>query len=365
MDNDRLFRLVEEYSAFGDHRTGTAPDLAACGWFFEQLEAIGATCERRNVVFDRFDASARLTSAAGEPIACEPVYYSALGSFETRDFAVAEVTSNAVGNPHALDQALGGDPSVPVVVAIDSPADMVRMPNRPIADCTGPAAVVVPADRASELDGAVLGFEAQLVPGICEASSAVLGPADGRPVVVTTPLSGWYQCAGERGTGIAVALDLVESLSADHRVTVVACSGHELAHTGLVVWLDDASELGTVPAGPVIHLGASVASLEPDGSGGRRFARRRAAHTIEALHLDDLVEPAGFVSTYDPRPWLGEGGTWRNYTQSPVLSFAGHSHWFHTPGDVPANSTSAEALGTASRAVRDAVHRFLEMVGED
>ena len=46
-------------------------------------------------------------------------------------------------------------------------------------------------------------------------------------VLITTPLTGWFGCAGEQGTGVAVLLDLVERF-ADRPLLVLATGGHEL-----------------------------------------------------------------------------------------------------------------------------------------
>ena len=42
----RLFRLVEEYAALGDHRTGTDVDRATVDWLVARLESRGARVTR-------------------------------------------------------------------------------------------------------------------------------------------------------------------------------------------------------------------------------------------------------------------------------------------------------------------------------
>ena len=87
-----------------------------------------------------------------------------------------------------------------------------------------------------------------------------LGEGDfSRPVVVTTPLSGWFHCAGERGTGIAIALELAEGLARSYPVMVVGATGHELDYLGAKRYLEGIS----IRPAAVIHLGASVAAGTP------------------------------------------------------------------------------------------------------
>jgi hypothetical protein len=204
-----------------------------------------------------------------------------------------------------------------------------------------------------------LTVEAQLVPGLCEASRAELGA--GPPVTVTTPLSGWFGCASERGSGAAIALDLVGRLSHSHTVTVLACSGHELDHLGLHAWLDDAAARGRVPPGPVIHLGASIASadggvLEP------RFVLQDSESSPEWIaELARAVSSANYHVATPADPWPGEGSNWRRQTPD-VLSFTGTGRWFHTAGDTPERATTPAALGLARDAVWDATETFLRHV---
>ena len=361
---DELLDLTTQYHDLGVHRTGTAPDLATADWFFGLLEDRGAALDRREVIFDRYDVSASLVDAGGEAIPTDAVYYEFLGRFEGTIGAgavdVSTTTQNGTGNATTWTPMLTERDRPLVVVVEDGPAGEVVMPNRAIGDCERPPAIVVPSDAAVRLDGATMTVDAQLVPGICEASSAVLG--DGPPVTITTPLSGWFGCASERGSGAAVAIDLAARLAETHTVTVVACSGHELDHLGLHTWLDDAEANGTVPPGPVIHLGASVAAAV-DGVLEPRIVLHDAAASPEwAAELAQLVEPAAYRTVAPEDPWPGEGRNWRPHTPH-VLSFTGAGHWFHTAGDTPARTVTAAALGTARDAVWAASSSFLRSVG--
>jgi hypothetical protein len=238
MTPDELFELTAHYHDLGEHRTGTGVDVATADWFFGRLADLGASLDRRQVSFDRYDVHTALVDAAGEAIACDAVYYEFAGRFEGTDLAVATARRMGTGNASTFDGLLAQRDEPLAIVIEDGPPGHVVMPNRPIGDCDRPPAVVVPSDAGERLDGATLTVDAQLVPGLCEASSAVVG--DGPPVTITTPLSGWFGCASERGRGAVLALDVVARLARSHTVTVVACSGHELDHLGLHAWLEDA-----------------------------------------------------------------------------------------------------------------------------
>jgi hypothetical protein len=83
------------------------------------------------------------------------------------------------------------------------------------------AAAAAAAPVTVRLEGAMRAGQGQNVIGRRK------GP--GKPVVISTPKSGWHQCAGERGTGIAIWLGLAQALAkrADLNLVVVCASGHE------------------------------------------------------------------------------------------------------------------------------------------
>ena len=357
MTPDELFARTKEYYDFGVHRTGTEADRATADWFFGHLHDLGATVERRQVAFDRYVAEATLVDRAGEAIPCEAVFYEFLGQFEGSDLAVATAPTRATGSATGFDGLLVDRSDPLVIVSEDGPPGHVVMPNRPTGACERPPAVVVPSDVADRLDGATLTVDARLAPGVCESSSAVVG--SGPPITLTTPLSGWFGCASERGSGAAVTFDLVERLRASHTVTVVACSGHELDHLGLHRWLDDAAPRRSVPEGPVVHLGASVAAAVEGELEPRVVLQGSEAPPAWLDELAAIVAPANYQVVPVDDPWPGEGRNWRQHT-AEVLSFTGAARWFHTTGDTPQAATSPAALGRARDAIWAAVQAWLE-----
>ena len=360
MTPDELFELTARYHDLGEHRTGTPADLSTAEWFFGHLADLGASVHRRHVAFDRYDAQAVLVDADGEPIPSEAVYYEFLGHFDGTGLRVARASQRGSGNASAFDPLLVDRDEPLVIVIEDGPPGHVVMPNRAIGAGNRPPAVVVPSDAADRLGGATLAVGAKLVPGRCEASAAVVG--EGPPVTVTTPLSGWFGCASERGSGAAIALDLVARLAESHTVTVVACSGHELDHLGLHSWLERAAAHGRVPTGPVIHLGASIAAAHLGELEPRFVLHDREAPSEWLAELTTAVTPANYHVVGPDDPWPGEGRNWRPHTRN-VLSFTGAGRWFHTTGDTPDQATTPAALGLARDAVWAATRSLLGRVG--
>jgi hypothetical protein len=179
------------------------------------------------------------------------------------------------------------------------------------------------------------------------------------PVMLATSLSGWFRCAGERGTGIAITLQLAEELADRWPVMVVATTGHELEFLGLRCFLGSTN----LHPAAVIHLGASLAAAAPGPDGSLVLAPTRWAITTAEEGLSKSLE-ATLASALlpvrsNPPQWVGEGAGWVQL-DSPILSFVGHFPLFHTPEDLPQYATSPALLEVTSRAVGQAAQVFLE-----
>lgn len=349
----RCLRLVEEYSALGHHRTGTEVDTATRAWLAEELEARGARVRELPFELDRFVGTSEVTIDDVE-LASMPVWYSAVGEHRG---VVAVEELDMLGEVVALDldarvdaaRGRGAD------IAVLSTGAQLVAHNRPPVVPTGPAAVLVARGGAT---GPATGPATVRMTGDVEtATSATVlahfGDDGGRPIVLSTPLTGWFHCAGERGTGIAVLLELAPRIAADHPVLVVATTGHELGHLGL------RDLVRREPPDPraVVHIGASVAVGVASASGGLELAPTRVAlvdaDPVTTVAITRALEPASLPIASEG--WAGvEGGDWRTLG-APTLSVTGAGPGFHTPADVPAAVTAPELLETVLDALTDAV----------
>jgi hypothetical protein len=340
---------VEEYAALGDHRTGTEVDRATRAWLAQALSARGAEVEERPYQLDRFVGTSRV-SVDGAPLASMPVWYSAVGEHR----AVAPVEHlEMLGGLLALDLDARVDAARArgAGAVVLSTGDQLVAHNRPPVPPAGPPAVLV---AGAGLEGvASVELDAHVEPATSATVLARFGDPVARPIVLSTPLTGWFRCAGERGTGIAVLLELAPRIAASHPVLVVATTGHELGHLGL------RDLLRRQPPDPVaaVHVGASVALGVPSGSGGLELATTRLA-LVDAspeptAAIGRALEPARL--TLGTEGWSGiEGGDWRALG-APTLSVSGAGPSFHTEADVPAAVTSPALLETVLDALTDAV----------
>ncbi len=354
MTDDDLNRLVEEYASIGAHRTGTDDDAATRGWLRSVLTEHGAAPDEVGYRFPRFLARHHRVTIDGVEVESEPLWYAGTGPWETTD--VARWTTSA-DDPVLED---GGE--TPVVVATLGTHGHLRLPNRSPEGAVERPHALIPGDLADRLPEGVIRYEAELT--VVEGGSANVEawfthPA-AHPVLVVTPVTGWFACAGERGTGIAIAIAIASELAQRHPVKLVGTTGHEIGYLG-------ARELvrgwtGSPPRA-VIHVGASVGAGNRTEHGLEFDPRRFVMTTATSPATEAIAEAvaiAGYPSvTSAPEDWVGEGVELQRLG-APMLSYLGLFDRFHTPADVPAAVTSPALLSAAWAGVRDGTDVFLD-----
>jgi hypothetical protein len=195
-------------------------------------------------------------------------------------------------------------------------------------------------------------------------------------VVVSTPSSGWFRAAGERGGGIALWLDLAQYIGAREtglNWLFVANSGHELDFMGA------RHSLPTMPPPAEVtlwlHLGASIGARrwrEQDGE----LLPLDEVHEHNILYSSDalLSVVSGVFDRVPSLQILSAKGLGQQQSELATIiatgyrafGLVGSHHFFHTPQDTPA-VTSAQLLapyGEALRRLVDHVARRENPAGE-
>ena len=358
MDGAELHALVATYHGFGIHRAGGDGDRATVAWFADELRRRGLDPRGEVVHFDRFRHASTLT-ADGRAVDHLPLFYEWTGSIDTDDVAVIAADAHAGGRDGDLDDALGADADA-LVIATDHPEGALVAVNREARDHHGGPTVLVAGrdhDRLACADTRHLRLDAWIEPGettnLVARTATVADPNARDAVLITTPLTGWFGCAGERGAGVAVLLDLVDRF-ADRPVVVLATGAHELDYLGVRRWVA-ATDLAPRA---IVHVGASIACDAPTDDGGRALVPTRLAMTDQTGDVADALgralEPASFAFRPDTDGWLGESEVFCDLGV-PMISFTGSGLDFHTPEDTPDRATSPASLATVSAALGDAV----------
>ena len=166
-----------------------------------------------------------------------------------------------------------------------------------------------------------------------------------KTLVVSTPRSGWFGCAAERGSGLAAWLHLARWLARTHHgvnVELLATSGHEYEYLGGEHYL---AEAAPKPAATKlwVHIGASAAARDWHELGARLLplpsadAQRVLTATADVLDRTRAAfrGVSGLEATYaaDKTTAGGELVNVLDAGYPTAIGLYGGHRYFHTSGD--------------------------------
>ena len=395
LTGSRLYADVVRYADFGDHRTATDADVASSRWLADELRAAGFATELAPWQHQQFFIDAHRLAVADAVIDSFPLWWpratgpegvnaplallrpdAADGALRGRIGLVSTppvrgliVPGNGIGD--AVEQA-ARQSAVGLVMINESPMGEIVALNAMAGLDPWPIPVLIagqrdaPAlQRAAESGAAAsMLIDGTLIPDA--TAYEVIGRLDrgGGTIVVSTPSSGWFSCAGERGPGIAIWLALARwaaSARPDASFCFVASSGHELDAVGIRQFFEHAApEPGATRSW--LHLGAGIATYayETGPTGPRQTSRPDAAARLQTNDAEVLPKlEQAFGRTTELRPMLTErpGGE-MSYMASrgyQVWGLAGLCALHHMPIDLPARITGPELLEPVARASAQAL----------
>jgi hypothetical protein len=386
---DALYADVAAYSALGEHRTATPADVQTSQWLRTELEAAG--CSARLLPFrcEQFFPRKTELVVAGQVLPAFPLWRPRPtgpaplrgvlgGNIALVKLPEARAGAIAPGDAvhHAIEQAVATG-AAGIVAIVPSPSGEIFTLNVPTDGVRWPVPVLLAAQNDQpRLERWAAGRTpaSLLLDGAYEKAEAheVIGRLDRgrRYTMITTPSSGWFHCAGERGPGIALWLALARwaaTRKSPFTYQFVASSGHELDGMGLRQFMDrEPPNLKDMACW--LHLGAGIAT----------YAYKRTAGGLEKLPGPSPLRKLYSVEKFRPlikdafaalpdltpssdRP-LGEmiQMAEKGY---PYFGFAGGSVFHHAPGDLPARITGPELLEPVARALAAALVNIENSMG--
>lgn len=373
---DRIGAVIRAYDAQGWHRTGTAVDIASGGWLVDELRAVGADARLETYPFRRVEPLECSLALGDTRMSGLPMFDGGFTSSQGvagrlgrlgSDAEIGVVAVPAGGPAEDLDRARHANVHDAIIsITTGGRAGLAprNAPAYPPAPGGTPVLQVSSEFRGVLEDAVDRGDRATvLVRGAWHDVSAsnVLAEISGTspsaaPVVVMTPRSGWWQCASERGGGIAALLEIARSLAQDRRgrtVLFLASTGHELGHWGLDRFLGIRPHLAT--AAPLwLHLGASVgAALSPSPL---LFCSSDANERIAG----EALARAGIAGlTQAPRSAV-PGGESKNVHElgGSYVSLAGGSAVFHLEADRWPDAVDVDAVAAYATAATEIVRIY-------
>ncbi|HWK50158.1 MAG TPA: hypothetical protein VNR40_09740, partial [Steroidobacter sp.] len=287
---------LDKYIGFGIKQAGGAGDNACGNWLATELEGLGFKIERQEFATPFFEParSELLCGDTKAPLWPQPIVVqtgsdgitgplvridSAGRAEASLDGAIALVDlpfgrwSSALAKPirEPITAAFSAGAKAAVVITNGPTGKIIALNADGRAPMFGgPVALLAPEQAAPFLTAAMRRAPATMIVrgnGGRRPAFNFVGRIDrGKPrwLVVSTPRSGWYVCAGERGPGIAAWLWLARWASQKvqtHNLAFVCNTGHEYEYLGA------AEALKTFEPKPAdthfwLHLGANVAARD-------------------------------------------------------------------------------------------------------
>jgi hypothetical protein len=392
---------LERYAGFGVKASGGAGDEACGAWLEQELTTAGYACRRQPFDAPYFDVrqatlvcgdakaavipqaivaptgSQGLTAPLRIPSECADLAGAiALLVLPFKRWAGLEDPQVAHPLADAIQRGAAGVVLVTTGPTHEAIALNVSTHSPPVGK---PVALLAPKDAEPFVAAALAGQTATLTldgdgGGAARRQAwnliARLDRGALQTLVISTPRSGWFTCAAERGSGLAVWLWLAKWLARTRpgvNVELLATSGHEYVYLGGEHYL---AEAAPPPARTKVwvHIGASAAARDWHEIGPRLLplptadaqrvltatpdrldATRRAfagVSGLEATYLADKVMAGGELINV-----LNAG-----YTSATGLY--GIHRYFHTPADDLA-CVSGDLVWPVAAAYRAAIASYL------
>ncbi len=386
-----LYRDVIAYAKFGEHRTATAEDSKTSHWLRDELRRAGLSAQLHPFKLRQFFPTKIALKISGQSLKSFPLWWPTPGGAKPIIAPLAAANANTAAGSLKGKIALVKIPQPPGASIL--PNSIVQRALAPVWKSGALAIVAVTEVATGEIFAlnAMAGLEAWPLPllALGQSDEAMLNQAaaagaqtsfllDGayndqaeayetvgelkrgkNLIIVSTPSSGWFRCAGERGPGVALWLALARwavARKSDTSFLFVASSAHELDGLGIKHFLEHvAPKPEAVKCW--LHLGAGIATYEYKIGGGKLEKLATASPLRRLYSAPPFVAPLteAFAALPDLKPIVTDkpGGEMvlmaaRGY---PFMGFAGGSAFHHMPGDLPERITGPELLEPIARAL--------------
>lgn len=395
VSGDTIAGDLQAYIGFGAKHAGGRGDQAAAEWMASKLAGLGFSLGRETIDVPWFEPSAAMLAMPGVQAKFLPVGIAVQtpaagttaplvhvdpltgeGGSLAGAIALIELpygrwstsTSPSIARP--LERAMAGGAVAAVIVTTGPTGATIALNadgRRPVAE--RPVAVIGSKLAQPFLAAARRGEPATLTllgkGGRRPATNLVarIDRGRGRWLVVSTPRSGWTQCGGERGPGIAAFLELARHAAShwkEHDLLFLCNSGHEYENLGAEHAIERSAP---APAQTAfwLHLGANVAARDWHEAGAtgllplpsadpQRFLMTSQPLVERARHL--FAEHAGLEMAYPVS--AGASGELANIAAAGYPRIAGifGAHRFHHVAEDDDRCVDAQLVHALMKPIR-------------
>ena len=368
----RASAWLAAWDQLGIHRTATVGGRAGAAWLAREAAAFGVEVTIEEFALDRLDPISCFLEFGVRQIAAVPVFdapATADAGIEGRlgilgsdaDIGVAELSPRAVytGEFERI-RCDARHRALVVLCAGDRPGLGLLNAEQFRNSYGAPAVHVSSIDRPAVFEAIAQRRPARLVSTSRRTPTHAFNVVvtlrgakhDGRPLVVMTPHSSWWQSTAERGGGIVCWLESLRALiAAPPRCDVVftANSGHELGHLGLDDFVarrpgrDRPEDKG---GACWVHYGANI------GAAGGQLSLVSPADDLRELALTELAQAGQPPDTVAPKNFVPSGET-RDIHRAGgrYVTLVGSNPFFHLPQDRWPHSVDAAAVARIAAAM--------------
>jgi hypothetical protein len=397
----QLYADVISYYNLGEHRTASEVDLRTSQWMLEQMRGAGIRATLQTFPLRQFSIRQTRLTVGANAIRAFPLWFprstgpkpiignlspfessaepgSLRGKIALVKFPASAGAAMQEGSIHSRIVLAASNAGASGIVAVTESATKEIIALNTTAGAGPwpiPAVLVGQRDEPLLVAAARSGIDASLLldgedDSQAQAKNVIARVDHGKDlIVVSTPQSGWFRCAGERGPGIALFLGLARWASrrtSGSSFLFVSTSGHELGGLGMSAFLKDLA-----PARERvlcwIHLGAGIATYtwEETAAGLRRLREPDSKRLL--MSSPDLVTVltttfaglTGLTPTIDRA--VGEYEFMRKAGYRVFGIAAGH-RFHHTPADSP-ETTGPELMEPVARALVHTIESLEQSAG--
>jgi hypothetical protein len=349
---------VARYIGLGEHRAGTTVERKTARWLEKRLAALGYQTRQEAFPIRTISEPSGILTVGKMQIAAFPQWYPPEGVFgrqiearlvRTGDsgstgaiLVVPEPVPNMGNWNKSLDvlveQAHQSGASA-IIMAVNSTSGDLFVCNQHSEHALPlPVALIAKHDLAACVEAAVRGETGRLRLSGQSIETKALNivaskSGQGKMIVISTPLTGWFRCGGERGPGIALWLRMAAFLAQTTRPVLLLGNGsHEIGHLGMdhalknyVPSLDDVAIW--------LHFGASIAATRLDAQYGIKSPQvvigTAATEGLARQHLLPLMTSYATGNAAAP----GEAGQVLGAGYERFVGMIGTFPAFHTQQD--------------------------------